>query len=341
MKIWTWKRNWVAKRAVEKAENLDLNAVRRVAVLKHAALGDLVLTRPFLITLREYFPNAEITLSVAKHYMNGLPHDLVDHVHVVHSKKNGKGILTRLKELRNLGEQDILFDISAVSRTFWISFFSKATLKVGFKHRLVHRFIYDIAVARTAYKFEAQTFMDQLQVLGLQYKWPLEFALSGDKSPIEGAYILYFPTASVDYKMWDFHRYAELIKVLQVCYPDHKHVLLSGIADWERKICDKVEALVEDKGNFTRVNGGEDTCNIVAGAALLVSNDTGIRNLAIAYQTPTVCIFMATLPFTYAPHFGQHEIVFKTQGGQPEVDEVVAASVEILTDTDNNNLSSR
>ena len=228
MKVWSWKRDWVARRATEKAGKLDLDAVRHIAVLKHAALGDMVLSRPFLLTLREYFPNAEITLSVAKHYMNGLPHDLVDHVHVVHSKKDGKGILTRWKELRSLGEQDLLFDISAVSRTFWISRLTRAKLKVGFKHKLMHRYIYDIAVDRTGFKFEAETFMDQLLVLGLQYKWPLEFALKGEKSPIDGPYVLYFPTASVDYKMWDFHRFAGVIKVLQSRYPKYKHVLLSG-----------------------------------------------------------------------------------------------------------------
>lgn len=330
MKIWSWKRNWVAKRAKAKVSKLNFESVRRVAVLKHAALGDLVLTRPFLITLREFFPNAEITLSVASHYMNGLPHDLVDHVHVVHSKKDSKGILTRWQELRSLGEQDILFDITAVSRTFWISKLNRATIKVGFKHKMIHRFIYDIAVERTAYKFEAETFMDQLLVLGMQYKWPLEFSLSAEASPIEAPYIVYFPTASIDYKAWEFHRFAELIRQLQLQYPGYRHVLLSGIAAWEKKICDKVEALIDDKQNFLRVDGGDDTFRIIAGASLLVANDTGIRNLAIAYYTPTVCIFMATLPFTYAPRFGQHEIVFKPEGGQPEVSQVYDAAVRIL-----------
>jgi len=341
MKIWTWKRNWVAKRAEEKASKLAFEAVQRIAVLKHAALGDLVLTRPFLITLRQYFPNAKITLSVAKHYMNGLPHDLIDRVHVVHSKKNGKGLLARLKELRGLGEQDLLFDISAVSRTFWISRLTRAKLKVGFKHRLMHRFIYDIAVDRTGYKFEAETFMDQLLVLGLQYKWPLKFSLAAEKSPIEGSYIVYFPTASDNYKSWEFHRFAELIRELQSRYPEHQHVLLAGIADWEKKVCDKVEALIEYKSNFLRIDGGKDTFDIIAGASLLVSNDTGIRNLAIAYHTPTVCVFIATVPFTYAPHFDQHEIVFNTEGGQPEVKKVLDASVKILTNTNDSNLSSR
>ena len=334
MKIWSWKRNWVAKYAEVKVSKLNFDSVRRIAVLKHAALGDLVLTRPFLITLRQYFPKAEITLSVVKHYMNGLPYDLVDHVHVVHSKKNGKGIINRWKELHGIGKQDILFDISAVSRTFWISKLTQAKLKVGFKHRFIHRFIYDVAIARTAYKFEAETFMDQLLVLGLQYKWPLKFSLTADKSPIEGAYIVYFPTASVDYKAWDYHRFAGVIKELQSRFPEYRHVLLAGIDDWEKRVSDKIEAMIDDKTNFLRVDGGEDTFAVIAGASLLVSNDTGIRNLAIAYHTPTVCIFIATLPFTYAPRFDQHEIVFKVSGGQPEVEQVVDASARILNNTD-------
>jgi len=330
MKIWSWKRNWVAKHADEKAAQLDFEKVKRIAVLKHAALGDLILTRPFLITLRQYFPNAEITLSVAKHYMNGLPEELVDHVHVVHSKKDGKGLVNRWKELSGLGDQDILFDISAVSRTFWISKLTKARLKIGFKHKLVHRFIYDVAVDRTAYKFEAETFMDQLLVLGLQYDWPLKFGMSANPSPIEGSYIVYFPTSSDYFKSWEFHRFAALINELHARYPQYTHILLAGIADWEKKVCDKIEALVEDKQNFIRMDGGNQTFDIIAGATLLVTNDTGIRNLAIGYHTPTVCIFITTLPFTYAPRFDQHEIVFKTTGGQPELKQVLDASVKIL-----------
>jgi ADP-heptose:LPS heptosyltransferase len=330
MKIWSWKRNWVARRAAEKAAQLEFDKVKRIAVLKHAALGDLVLTRPFLITLRQYFPNAEITLSVAKHYMNGIPNELVDHVHVIHSKKDGKGIVTRWKEIRGLKQQDLLFDITAVSRTFWISKLTRAKLKIGFKHKLVHRLIYDVAVDRTAYKFEAETFMDQLLVLGMQYKWPLEFALNANPTPIEGNYIVYFPTASDNYKSWELHRFAELINELHTRYPQFKHVLLAGIADWERKICDKIEALINDKQNFLRIDGSEETFDIIAGASMLVSNDTGIRNLAIAYHTPTVCIFITTLPFTYAPRFDHHEIVFKAEGGQPEVKQVLDASLRVL-----------
>ncbi len=330
MKIWSWKRNWTARHAEAKVSKLTFESVKRIAVLKHAALGDLILTRAFLVTLRQYFPNARITLSVAKHYMNGLPDDLVDHVHVVHSKESGKGFVARLKEQFSLGEQDLLFDISAVSRTFWLSLFSKASVKIGFKHKLVHRFIYDIAVDRTGYKFEAEVFMDQLLVLGLQYKWPLDFSLTPSKSSIEGDYIVYFPTASVDYKMWEFQRFAELIIELKNRYPDYKHVMLVGIADWEKKICKKIEALIKDKSNFQTIDGGEDTFSVIGGASLLISNDTGIRNLAIAYQRPTVCIFMGTCPFTYAPHFGQHEIVYKLEGGQPAVKQVLDASVKIL-----------
>jgi len=62
MKLWLDKGVWTRKKAKQKAALLDLEKIQTIGVIKHAALGDLMATRPFLITLREYCPNAKITL---------------------------------------------------------------------------------------------------------------------------------------------------------------------------------------------------------------------------------------------------------------------------------------
>lgn len=331
MKIWPWKRTWVSKRADAKARSLDFNSVKRIAVIKHAALGDLVLTRPFLLTLRRYFPNAHITLSVASHYMNGIPNDLVDSVHITYRSKENRGLLRTLQNYRSLGEHDIIFDITAVTRSFWLALLNRATLKVGYKHKIVHRFVFDVAVTRTGFKFEAENFLDQLLVLGLHYEWPLQFKLQADPSPISEPYILYFPTASDSYKSWETSRFIDAIAQLSQRYPQHKHVILSGIAEWEQKLCAEIMQALPASDNLLSYRGGESTAAVVAGASVLVANDTGIRNLAIGLGTPTVGIFIATLPFNYEPRFGQHEIVYNINGGQPEVAQVFSKVEKILS----------
>lgn len=330
MKIWSWKRTWVAAKAPAKAENLHFNDVRSIAVLKHAALGDMLLTRPFLLTLRQYFPNAKITLSVVDNYQAGIPHDLIDRVHVTLSRKHNPGFISRIKNFRELGPHDLLFDLSAVTRTFWISFLNQATLKIGFQHRKLHRYIYDIALNRTGFRFEAETFLDQLLVLGLEYEWPLHFDYDPGKSKLKQPYLVYFPTASDSYKAWLPDHFAALINQMQQEHPDYQHILLGGLADWEDQVCQQILQQTTDREKLVYVKGSEETPALINGATALVSNDTGIRNLAIATETPTVGIFISTLPFNYQPRFGQHKVIYAIEGGQPDVAAVRKALQEIL-----------
>ena len=60
MKLWFNKGAWASKKAEEKLSTLEPEQVKRIAVIRHAALGDMVLTRPFLNELRRCFPNARI-----------------------------------------------------------------------------------------------------------------------------------------------------------------------------------------------------------------------------------------------------------------------------------------
>ena len=85
------------------------------------------------------------------------------------------------------------------------------------------------------------------------------------------------------------------------------------------------------------IKGGEldDTIALLKGATLVVSNDTGIRNLAITMQTPTVGIFFYTVPYRYWPRYGSHEVVFEHSGAIPSVDSVFESIVKLIDKGDN------
>ncbi|MEJ2052304.1 MAG: hypothetical protein P8X42_00170 [Calditrichaceae bacterium] len=173
MYVSTAKETWVSKKAEEKASRLDPQSVKNICVIKHAALGDMVQTRPMLISLRKHFPNAKITLGVISHYMLGIPEDLIDEIHI--SKGKGYSRSEKWKSLMSLPPQDIIFDISATSYSMWLSLFTKATLKIGYIHKGIHRLAFDIAIPRAHYRFEAETYAEQLHVIGLDFDWPLVY----------------------------------------------------------------------------------------------------------------------------------------------------------------------
>ncbi len=335
MKLWIDKTAWASQRARNTIAALRPGNIRRIAVIKHGALGDMLLTRPFFITLREYFPEAQLTLSAASHYLNGIPEDLIDRLHVGFGKKErGKSLPETLRNYKSLGAHDLLFDLTSNARSLWLTRLNPARLKIGFipsgGHRRFFKLIYDVAAPRTEYKFEAETFLDQLNVLGLQHHWPLRFDLPAQERLIPEKYILYFPGASDAYKCWPAGHFTGLIGQMLERFGEYRQVVLAGVQEWEKQRAQEVAEPFRNSGKVILREGGGEAFSLVAHAACFIGNDTGIRNYAIAAGIPTVGIFFSTLPFRYLPRFGKHRAVFELEGGAPGVEKVYRAALEIL-----------
>jgi ADP-heptose:LPS heptosyltransferase len=156
MKLWFTKGVWKRKNIDRKIESLTFSDVKKIAILRHAALGDMLLTRSFIIEARKAFPNATITLSVVSNYTRGTPEDLVDRVHIVHgSDQKEVSLKDRIKRIKELGPQDIIFDLASSSRSTLTCMLTPATLKIGFPYRRFQaKMLYDIATPRSDLNFE-------------------------------------------------------------------------------------------------------------------------------------------------------------------------------------------
>ena len=332
MRFWFKSGAWATERAHRAVARLAPEDVRRIGVIRHAALGDMVLTRPFLLELRRHFPNARITLSIASNYTRGTPDDLVDRVHVAFgSDRKDVPFFQQVARARELGEQDLLFDLAASVRSFWVCALNRARLKIGFPyHAMQRRLFYDATVLRSDFRFEADVMLDMLNLLGLRTEFPLRYALPGSPLVRPRPYILYFGGASLPEKCWPTERFTELLRRMSGSYPDFDHLVLDGRAPWES--AERLLAPLSGVANVERIVSDDldDTVALVKGARLLISNDTGIRNLGIAAEIPTVGIFFATSPFLYWPRMPIHDNVFNADGSPPSVDAVDAAARAIL-----------
>ena len=177
MKFWFKSGAWASRAARRKIATFAPEAVRRIAVIRHAALGDMVLTRPFLLELRRHFPSAVITLSLASNYTRGAPTDLVDRVHTVYgSDRRDAPLRERIRRVRELGPQVLLIDVAASNRSLWVCMLNRAQLKIGFPYHALQRPpFYDAAILRTDFKFEAEVMLDMLHLIGLKTEYPLRF----------------------------------------------------------------------------------------------------------------------------------------------------------------------
>ena len=99
---------------------------------------------------------------------------------------------------------------------------------------------------------------------------------------------------------------------------------------WALSICDNIAEQLAGDGAIEGFAGGDSTEALIANADLLIANDTGIRNLAIAAGTPTVGIFVPRVLFGYVPRFGRHEVAYSLDGSVPPVSSVFSLCVKLL-----------
>jgi len=143
MRFWFKKGAWASEKGYTVIDGMKADAIQSIAVIRHSALGDMMLTRPFFVEAKKAFPNAKITISVLESYTRGVPDDLVDRVHIVFNKKpNRLSFKSRLQNLRELGDHDILFDLADTSRSLLLCFFNKAKLKIGFPYRTTYKYLF-------------------------------------------------------------------------------------------------------------------------------------------------------------------------------------------------------
>ena len=331
MKFWFTKGIWASKKARETVSTLSQQQIQNIAVIRHGALGDMLLTRAFLIEARKAFPNANITLSIVSNYTRGTPEDLVDRVHVVHGQdQRDTPLRTRITRMKELGEQDIIFDLASSNRSVMTCVLNKAKLKIGFPYRRIQaKLFYDVATCRSDTNFEVDDMINMLNIFGIKTAYPHRYNMPGDALERDRPYIVYFAGASTRNKCWPAASFTSLITEMMALYPQHQHLVLEGIQPWEK--ADEILAPIENADSASAVTADtiEETTALLKGADLVVSNDTGIRHLAIVSETPTVGIFLAD-PFRYWPRYNIHDVAIPDPDWPPSVEAVKAACLNVL-----------
>ncbi|NAW99588.1 lipopolysaccharide biosynthesis protein [Vibrio sp. V19_P1S1T109] len=309
-------------------------AIKKIAVIRHAALGDQVIVRPFLIEARKFFPHAEITLVTVSNYLYGTPVELADKTVVMKSREDSKHLSLKQKwqDYSQLEEQDIIFDVAGTNRSYWMTLLTKAKLKVGFPYTpFLCGTLYNLAVFRSDFQPEVECMLDMLKILGHSPSYPLDFAYPDNRQlcDFETPYLVYFSGASQLRKILSKPEMRAVIEQTIEQQPNVKHVFLEGKNEFEKGeyLQDLAEA---GKLTIQPCLPLDELVTFIAKATLVIAPDTGIRNVAISTHTPTVGIFYATVPFRYTPLYEAHTIVMNANGEKPSTEQITAAITATL-----------
>ncbi|OLF09988.1 glycosyltransferase family 9 protein [Actinophytocola xanthii] len=159
---------------------------------------------------------------------------------------------------------------------------------------------------------------------------PTELALTRPAVPSAAPEaVVVHPGAAFGARRWPPDRFAAVARRLREA---GYRVVVTG-SDAERALAERVAAGagLPERAVLAGRLGLSDLAALVAGASLLVSNDTGIGHLATAYGTPSVVLYGPTSPARWGPppDREQHRVLWAGQVGDPFTDEPSAGLLRL------------
>jgi len=284
--------------------NQDNSSGLKILVLRFSAMGDVVLTTPFIRLLRRGFPNAQIDF-IVKEQFAALVSQNRNIDNVLHVPLGSKGFLRFLKYIRK-NEYDIVFDLQRNSRSSMILLWSGAKEKIKYKARRFERFVL-VKFKKNIYRENLSVplrFIEALKIKGLEDDG-LGLELSVSDKAVKSIYniykenniyfpfnvILLAPGAGRATKMWPVENYIETADYF--IKEGYNVVTIGGGKDI--RVCEKIkDKLGENVLNLCGKTDLEQTVAIISLSRLLISNDTGVMHLATGLNTPVVAIFGPT-----------------------------------------------
>ena len=301
-----------------------------ILIIKPSALGDIALTLPVLASLRASFPDARITWLIRPDFaplLENVPG--LDDIIIFQRKRLGKwwckpqafAALMRLFAKLRKGRFDLVLDLQGLFRT---AFFAWLT---GSKKRLGMNTAREFATIFYTQKIDLDA--DSLHVIDYHRR---VLDASGAKTIINDFNLL--PTAQADERVGQLLRdnntgpqdYVVLVTGsahASKCWPVEKFAELAdrvhtrfglgivavGVADEKPTIARLLElsdAAVVDLAGQTDI---PTLIALLAGARLVISNDTGPAHIATALNVPILIIFGPTNPLRIRPYNRPHAIV--------------------------------
>ncbi len=318
---------------------LDFKNIRSVLVIRPDRLGDVVLSTPVYASLKNSFPQVEVTALVDLAYQNLLANDPnVDRV-LPFNKRNPFPLIKNLISARFDLAITLNKKFSATAAA--LAFFSGARWRANYKTN-EGAWLYDVQISPSeGVQHETQNNLDLIRTLGAKdiQKAPKIFFSSEEKQKTQAfleanrkrhelPLVLVKPGTRVPAWGWKLEKFRTVCERLMesgraevfiICGPGEQEMvdsLFDGLA---------LKPFVLPPLSLKELSG------LIAKSDLLFCNHTGIMHLASALQTPLAAIFKHGQIERWGP-CNTRSIIFEERNGDvltPE--EVVAALDKMLS----------
>lgn len=284
---------------------------RSILVVKPSGIGNMIMFTPALKALREFFPQARITIACYEPEADIIK-ESVDRVIILQSRHPKTGALdsSEFETKVRINEYDL-----AIYPPFTNLGKPTPYLKKVVPNHITHPAVsYDI-------RHEVLHNMDVIFLMGWAGDVPLmEVPIDSEAAnglPIKtiGIHMGASATIHMQKKKWPFDHWAALLDMI----PEDYHIVFCGGPGEEEDVRRVVEQMqtrhLETMTSFVGKLSLKQTAGIIGACKLFISTDSGLMHMAAAIKTPVIGIFGPTLPSKNSPW------------GDPRINRVVTADV--------------
>jgi ADP-heptose:LPS heptosyltransferase len=278
---------------------------KKFLIIRFSSIGDIILTTPVIRCLRKQLPDAEIHFLTKQSYKTIVASNpYIDKIHTL-----GDSFELMLHELKT-EEYDYIIDLHHNLRTLRIKKFLKRVKAFSFNKLNVEKFIYtNFKINTLPKKHIVDRNLETIASLGiindglgLDYFIPEEDKIKIKDLPAAHSlgYIAIVIGAALATKKLPLHKLKELCAAIK-----HPLILLGDKDDYiDGKIIaapDEIK-IYNACGKFNL----NESADILRGAKLVITHDTGLMHIAAALQKPIISVWGNTVPaFGMYPYYGK------------------------------------
>ncbi len=273
------------------------------------------MTTPAVTALRKAFPSAFISYVVEEPYkdlVEGNPN--LDKIYVIEKKQRLKGFLRLIQQIRR-EKHDVVLDFHGGPRASFITLFSRAKLKAGYRIKY-RNLIYDIKLPRrpkSGHFHSVENHMNLVKSLGVNIDpIPPLFVPQATESEVEkiekfikesrleGRKIITIHiSAGNEFRDWGVEYWVKLADLLS--RHSEVRIVLTGAEEDAKageEIVSKSKALVFSSVGRLKLR---ELRELISRSLLFIGPDSGPMHIAASTSTPIVALFGPTLPAHFAP----------------------------------------
>jgi len=306
---------------------------KRILITRTDRLGDVVLSTAVIRYFRSRYPDAYLAFLVRPYTQDVVRNNPdVDEVIVYDKYDKHKSVLSTIRfafMIRGKGF-DTAIALHPTNRVHMMLFLAGIPDRIGYDRNLGMLLTQRVPhIKQKGDRHESEYNFDLLEKAGYDVsaydRRPYIFSGESEKSAIEKLFnergagervIAVHAGASCPSKTWQAERFAEACDILASRY-GYDIVLIGG--DETRGLSSKVLSNMKEKAlDLTGVLSVGELAELLRRSHLLVSNDSGPVHIAVAVDTPVVCIFGRSdpglSPRRWGP-LGEHDSVLHKDVG--------------------------